>query len=72
MDSSYSKGSIFVVIDMNDDSCVVEFVDGELIVLEESNVSNRLTTLDIDEIYDEIKCLDVGEYKFVRGFKFLK
>ena len=71
-DDDYDKESIYVVMDMNNDYGVVEFVDGDLIVHEQSNITDRLEKFDIGEIYDAIKFLGDGEYKFVHGIKFLK
>ena len=71
-DDDYDKESIYVVMDMNNDYGVVEFVDGDLIVHEQSNVTDRLEKFDICEIYDAIKFLGDGEYKFVHGIKFFK
>lgn len=71
-EDSYIKETIFVVMDMDDTYGVVEFAEDELIVHEESDVTDSLSNFDVNEIYDEIKFLNNGEYKFVHGLKFLK
>lgn len=71
-DRSKDVEDIFVVFDRDENYCVVEFVDNGLVIHEASSVSDRLAGLDVNRIYDEVKCLGVGEYKFVEGFKFLR
>lgn len=68
----YVEQNIYMVMDMDDNYGVVEFVDNGMIVHERSKVTDRLGELNVNEIFYLVRDLGVGEFKFVKGFKFLK
>lgn len=71
-DDDYNREKIFAVVDSNGDYSVVEFNGGGLKVYENDDLYEKLNELDVDDLYNNLKCLRSGEFKFIDGLKFLK
>ena len=71
-DDDYNREKIFAVVDSVGEYSVVEFNEDGLKVYENDELSDKLNELDVDDLYDNLKCLKSGEFKFIEGYKFLK